>query len=349
VPEFVDTLEDMTCTFNVNCTGSSHHEPGSNCPCPNTPTTCYQPGTSVCELKYVYVYQGCSGGNPTDGDSDGTDNPNDDTNNNGGGNGDADNDNELEDWEIPAVPFEDISEKAVQKECKKVKDFLDNNSNFKTLLLGHNDDLELDYEKSIMKFKNVDTITVDQGTSNSSKVRLVTIPGYIYEAHGHTHYETSTTPNGDNYSVFSMDDLVGTAEIVDQNLADTSNFVMFLSTGKETYSAMTINDKARFLKFFNFALNEKNPPSDFNEQIKWLDSRDSFINLKNEFYEKEDAIIKKDNDDNDQVLKAFLKFMQDADMGTTLFKTDENFNDFTRVSYDNTLVTGQIKEQTYNE
>jgi hypothetical protein len=48
------------------------------------------------------------------------------------------------------------------------------------------------------------------------------------------------------------------------------------------------------------------------------------------------------------MLFQFLKFMEEADMGTTIFKTDENFNNFTKVSAANYGLGNIIEEQECN-
>ncbi|MBT8244412.1 hypothetical protein [Winogradskyella sp.] len=329
--------------FDVNCGGSSGsgtHGPGDNCNAEpgDQPYTWCEPGTWVNTYCVQYISEDGGGGSTTTGGGGGNSNNNDDN--------DDDDDDDDDAVEFPTVPLDDDFGR--RRECKKAMRFLENNPNFKTLLLGLNNDLDEDFEKSISKFENITPITVDQGTTNQAEVRLLTLPGYVYEGYAHTHYETNTTPEGDTYSVFSIEDLVGTAKIINMDLADTGSFVMFLSTGKGTHYAMTINNKARFLKFFNYALNKNNPPLDLNELNEWLDSKDLYQKLEKEFYNDTNAVIKKTNTDNDQVLEAFLQFMDEADMGATLLKTDENFNDFSRVRYKPNLGGNNIEEKPCN-
>jgi hypothetical protein len=149
-----------------------------------------------------------------------------------------------------------------------------------------------------------------------------------------------------------MEDLVGMAEIVDRNLTDTNEFTAFLLTGKGTHYAMTINDKAHFLEFFKYKLNEDNMPTEFQALKKWLDSKDEFTDMYDKYFENEDAVIKTNNNDSNQVLEAFLKFLKESAMGVTMFKTDASFNNFTRVSYDENMPSTnnlKIKEQACND
>ncbi|WP_452222515.1 hypothetical protein [Lacinutrix salivirga] len=333
--------EDPVCV-DTPCIGTGKHIIGKGewleCAYLNKPG-----GPSINCTGGGWVDQGCpdsNGGTTSSEDY----NPNDTTTGGNGNTGDTDT-TEEEEEDVVIVPLDDFGNK---RECRKINNFLDNNPNFKTFLLSLNDQTNIDYEKSISKFENEPIIITDQGTPGEPEVRLLDNPSEDYEAFAHYHYETTTTLEGDTYSVFTIDDLVGIAELLNNDYLDHRKFVTFLSTGKGTHYALTINNKARFLEAFNYVLNPE-PPNITNTELalEWLDKKAEWERLKKKFYEDDDASIKKTNTDNNIVLAAFLQFMDEANMGATMYKTDENFNDFTRVTY-NANAINNIKEKPCN-
>lgn len=335
VPELINESWDYVCE-NIPCTGYGHTV-GQDCDCGVT-TDCEVAHTE-CSWVQTMVY-GCGGGGGTGDDSsnDGSDLPQ-------GGNSSTENDN-TED-EITTVPFDDTRARA--KECEKIKNFLDNNSNFKNELLSLNQDLNNNYEVSISKFETITTIVRDQGLPNEPEVRILRTPSKDYEAFAHTHYEDPITPNGDTYSVFSTDDLEVIAEIINGGYA-VDDFVIFLSTGKGTYYAMTINDKNKFLSFFYTFLNPSLPStSDYNVLRNYLDKQKKYKGLKEKYFtnENEDPLITKENSSNNVVLSHFLNYLKEADMGVNMFKSNSNFDTFDKVSYDNSSIDN-IKIQPCN-
>lgn len=358
VPEFVEVLDGITCTNNTVCTGDGHYA-GQQCDCENTPATCYRAGSSVCELNYVYVYHGCSGGTGgDDGNGDGTD-PSGGGGSGGVGTSNDDDETPDDNNEIIAVPFEDLTEKQVQKECRKIRNFLNAPENvvFKQKLLdyanadNYNQNLDVEFEKSITAHENETQIQERQGHADSASVDI----SYTLSHSNKTKAWAHLHPNDSlgTYSVFSFDDLVGISKILANDKLDTGTFVAFLITKKGdnlTYYAMTINNKSKFQDFFYSY-------QDFNflqatqlEKDKRIAADKKSNQLRTKYYEhKTSPLISYYNVNSQQMLTQFLKFMQEADLGATLFASDENFSDFIRVSYDNNLVTGGIKEQTCND
>ncbi len=102
------------------------------------------------------------------------------------------------------------------------------------------------------------------------------------------------------------------------------------------------------MEAFSYILNPE-PPNITNTELalEWLDKKEEWQKLKNLYFEDKNALIKKTNTDNNIVLAAFLQFMDEANMGATMYKTDENFNDFTRVTY-NANAINNIKEKPCN-
>ena len=333
VPEFISESLQYVCT-DYRCTGDDRHLPGEDCPCnPDSgPIRCNRAYTD-CGWVTVTVY-GCGGGESSgDGDG-GFDSPA------GGGSTTPGTTTPVD--PVVTVPFDDAL--VADKECKKITTFLEANSNFKLLLLDLNNYLTANYERSISKFKTQDTINYDNGTPNQPEVRLLSMPANKYEAFAHTQYEDPLTTYQDNYSVFSIDDLIGIASLLKEgSLGD--DFVTFLPTGKGTYYALTIQNKNKFLDFFYYSL-QPTPPTNGDPYLmtRWINRKDKFQKLEKEFYSSDSAIIKESNTDNQQVLTAFLKFMNDEDLVASLFKSDSTWNSFTRVTYDSNSINF-IKEK----
>jgi hypothetical protein len=366
-PEFVEVLDDFVCTTRERCTGPGQHEDSNGCLCTPSPNDCMPAGT-ICEYEYVWVFQGCSsggGGSGTTGDDNGS---NDSGGTGGGGGGSSNNNTNQNDNddegsndnnnETPAIPFDDLSERQVQKECKKIKDFLDDpdNAAFRQRLLefsnpsNYAENLDVEFEKSISFFENSNTLDERQGNENQASVEILVNPANKYKAFAHTHPNDSEG----TYSVFSFEDLEGISNILANNKLDTGTFVAFLITKKGenlTYYAMTINKKSKFQDFFYY-YND----NDFDfftatqeEKDKRTESFNKANSLRKKYYSHQTSpLISSFNVNSQQMLTQFLKFMGEADMGATLFTTDANFSDFKRVSFDATNING-IKEQNCND
>ncbi|WP_396175986.1 hypothetical protein, partial [Flavobacterium sp.] len=317
VPEFLYEVLTYECT-NYSCSGpgsSGEHQPGQGCLC-GTPSheNCTPPYTN-CSWITTAVYGGCGGGGSSGGDGGFTPPA-------GGGSGGSGTTTPVE--PVVTVPFDDAL--SLNKECQKITTFLDSNPNFKLLLLDLNNYLSANHERSISKFETQETIIYDNGSANQPEVKLLSMPANKYEAFAHTQYEDPLTVNQDNYSVFSIDDLIGIASLLKEgSLSD--EFVTFLPTGKGTYYALTIQNKNKFLDFFYYAL-QPTPPTNGDPYLmtKWLNSRDKYISLEEQYYSGVAAVIKADNSDNQQVLTAYLKFMDDANLGASMFKSDSTWN-----------------------
>jgi hypothetical protein len=333
VPEFISESSSYQCT-SIPCSQAGHEYDDHTCECGKT-VDC-TPASQSCGWVTVTVY-GCGGGGSS-GSGPGGDGGF--TPPAGSGSGGTGTTTPVD--PVVTVPFDDAL--VADKECKKITTFLDSNPNFKLLLLDLNNYLSANHERSISKFKTQDTINYDNGTPNQPEVRLLSMPANKYEAFAHTQYEDPLTTYQDNYSVFSIDDLIGIASLLKEgSLGD--DFVTFLPTGKGTYYALTIQNKNKFLDFFYYSL-QPTPPTNGDPYLmtRWINRKDKFQKLEKEFYSSDSAIIKESNTDNQQVLTAFLKFMNDADLGASLFKSDSTWNSFTRVTYDSNSINF-IKEK----
>ena len=65
--------------------------------------------------------------------------------------------------------------------------------------------------------------------------------------------------------------------------------------------------------------------------MKYSSSSQNAWELQEKYYSSKSALIKETNTNNEDVLNKFLKFMEEADMGMTVFETDATFETFTKV------------------
>ncbi|QTY25933.1 hypothetical protein [Flavobacterium sp. CS20] len=247
----------------------------------------------------------------------------------------------------PVVCLVACQDQLVQDECDEVTNFLEQNPNFKTVLKSLDDDSNINFEKSCSKFESVNTIIFEEGTPNEPEVRIPTGLTNKFQAFAHYHYETTSTPEGDTESVFSLDDLIEIARLASFDQLD-DNFVTFLSTGKGTYYAFTIGDDQKFLNAMDYLLNPEMPQtSDLNVMNIWDENKIKWQEFKNKFYSNKNSKIKASNLDNTEVLGAFLELLNEADLGLNMFKADQDFNTFSKVTYDPNS-PNNIKEDNCN-
>ena len=247
----------------------------------------------------------------------------------------------------PTICLAACQAEIVQEECDEVTDFLEQNPNFKTVLKSLDDQSNIDFEKSCTQFENVTAIIYEEGNANEPEVRIPTGLTNKMQAFAHYHYETTTTVGGDTESVFSLDDLIEIARLASFGQLD-DNFVTFLSTGKGTYYAFTIADVNRFVGNMNALLNPSIPnTTDPNVMIAWNDNRIKWENLTKKYYESTNSVINSSNLDNTEVLGAFLELLNEADLGLNMFKADQDFNTFSKVTFDPNS-PNNIKEDNCN-
>ena len=111
---------------------------------------------------------------------------------------------------------------------------------------------------------------------------------------------------------------------------EPDKFVALLSTDKGTYYALTITDITKFADFFYFQ-NNSGQASQGNI-MKWFNSQKNASKLREKYFNnKDNPLIKETDTDNNNVLDKFLDFINEANLGVTLFETDTNFDSFTKV------------------
>ncbi len=304
-----------------NCTAGGNHVPGEEC----NGTAEQQP---YIQCIGGWVVTGCtSSGGGGGGGSPGM------GGNGGGGNGDGSNDNEEE--EIPVVPFDDLGVLGVVIECNKIKNLLQDNPAYKQELIDLAATVNQDHENAIGYY--ADGTKFDQGGTTGSQVDLGDNPPSPYSTIAHTHNEfTSPTDTIQTYSIFSLGDLQFMGRSLRENQLD-NDFVAFLITGKGTRYALTIHNKNKCKEFFKYLDIVKeaqagNQQLSLELSIYYSQNVDPLLN-KYYYNEPPDPIppIRVDNNNNQEVLLEFLKFMGEADLGMTLFSADANFENFQRL------------------
>ncbi|PJX28593.1 hypothetical protein CAP47_00005 [Psychroflexus sp. S27] len=247
------------------------------------------------------------------------------------------------------LPVDDEEENK-NKECKKITDFLANNPNFKQKLVDLSSDanLSLTYEKGAGKIENQTNIKDYEGSNTYPEISVTLGNSDKLEALAHNH--PTTTPL--SLSTFSPSDLIAIAKLIRENRI-TDDFIAFLTTKQGTQYAITISDSTKFLDFLFYKIFNPNtgildvPPSDHQ---KYWSSKDLFTPLYKKYFNpdfnpkikgtnpNDSEIIEKNEND----LKEFLNFMDEANAGFNLFETDNTFNTFTKLK----LKNGETERET---
>jgi len=257
-----------------------------------------------------------------------------DSGHSGSGTSSSNNDSNGNSINIAVVPFEDISGKAANKECKKVQDFLDdpNNDTFiqELIDLSSPENLNSNQEKSVTTYKDNRPLEFRTGSANSAETIVTGYDNTKIKAYAHNHVTTTPYPS---LSIFSLPDLKATVHLLHNNyLADDA--VMFLTTEKGTQYAFTIHDKTKFIDAFYSYLISINTNSSANDVNKQLQAQLSYNHLYRKYWDRlySNSLIRGEDSDNNNILKQFLKFIRDSDTTITLFKfTDTTFTNFKRV------------------
>jgi hypothetical protein len=217
-------------------------------------------------------------------------------------------------------PFIDVRIKA---ECDKILNIMANESlNFKAKVVELATHVNESFEAGFTVDDINNVVTLPSGQSLSPNLN----PINKYIAFSHTH---NAATDG-TYSVFSFADLRTLSAIVYNNKIDSGKFLATLSTSKGTHYLLTINDISKFEKFFYYFNNSGTNPSTIQQ---YLNSYNKASPIEKKYYrDPTTPRISQTNTDNEAVLKEFLEFLNEADMGVTLYETDATFNNFMRVS-----------------
>ncbi|WP_046756596.1 hypothetical protein [Kordia jejudonensis] len=319
--EIIEWSNETDCVY-TNCTAGMQNTYGQTCY--GTPE---QQPQKICYGGWVVT--GCisyGGSTTTSGSS--TDPSNDTTSggssNNTNGNDDS---NEL----IPTVPVFDLG---LKNECDKVKNLFLNHPNHQQKIVNLNTKTNLNYESAVGIYDNNTEFEI-QGAPNNYLVSLPQNPPAKYKSIAHVHNEfTSTTDTITTYSVFSVSDLQFMAQRMKEDEL-TDDFVAFLTTGKGTQYAITIHNRNKFRKFFKYLdyyQKASRGETLSTDEINYIENVIKPIYNKYFYRILPPSPIRAENTNNHQVLLAFLNFMKEADMGTTMFKANTNFDTFERLN-----------------
>jgi|GEM_PF-6202390 len=239
-----------------------------------------------------------------------------------------------------------ISEPAPKNPCNQVKDAADSIANpvymQKVKDLTKPQNLNLGYEKSVALIQGATpAIKEDSGTVAIANIQMVDLPsGQKYKSLAHTHPNSS----GGTYSIFSFGDVRKLSALLHSGQLEAGKFVAFLTTYKGTNYALAITDKSKFEDFFYY-FNNTGDASQGN-LTEWLASHNKAKAIESKYFlHKTNALITETDNNNNNVLEKFLDFMKEANLGVTLFETNANFSEFTKVEKD---AMGTIKRTICN-
>ena len=326
LPYLVDTSQEQIC-YSIGCSGGKGHSYGdADCPCGKT-VNC-APARLECYTSTIFNWScGSGGGGAGDGNTGdlGT----------GGGSGTTDNSDSTT---TTTVPFDDSRSKA--KECKKIKDGLDNNPAFKTKIqnLSTPANLNLNYEKAAGTFEGSNAISEWQGVGSSSNEDAYVDLTYNLTDKFTAFFHTHPAIGSGTLACFSDGDLAAIATLIRTNNLKTDTFVAYLATKKGTYLALTITNPTKFLDlFYSKTFPENGVGITANDWPRVIASDKALKEPLKKYYspENKNRLIKETDTDTENVLKQFLNFLKEADAGVALFETDATFSTFTRLELTN--------------
>lgn len=216
--------------------------------------------------------------------------------------------------------------------CDKVKDQFTNNPTLQDKLNTLSGLTSSSTERGFQKLSN-SSIIQSAAVGTNGAVKMPEIPnGVTCTMFAHTH----NAPAVNTYSIFSWDDLVGIAKLIRQGKIDTNNFVTFLATADGTYYALTIENPTAFSQFFA-TIQDPN----YNQAMGL-----KMASEMNKYYDpgkKGNAIIQENSSDNIKDEKAFLDFLNDNNLGASLFESNSTFSTFEEVKHNK--ITNSIDKQ----
>ena len=216
--------------------------------------------------------------------------------------------------------------------CEKVKNQFTNNPTLQDKLNTLSGLTSADTERGFLKLSN-SSIIQNAAVGTNGAVKMPEIPnGVTCTMFAHTH----NAPAVNTYSIFSWDDLVGIAKLIRQGKIDTNNFVTYLATADGTHYALTIENPTAFSQFFATIQD-----SNYNQAIGL-----KMASEMNKYYDpgkKGNAIIQENSSDNIKDEKAFLDFLNDNNLGASLFESNSTFTTFEEVKHNK--ITNSIDKQ----
>jgi len=233
-------------------------------------------------------------------------------------------------------------EEEVNEECDKINDLLSEYPDYKTKLLNLITNIENStFEKGEAIDVDGNEINIPDGEAGSLG-EIPTNPNKKYLSIAHIHDAQGNEGNG-TYSVPSLGDLANLGYLtVIENKVKTKDFVYFLFTADGTYYALTIDSQFKFKNFWEYLIISHAPdfytskPENerkiiYNKLIERTKPNNSGFYHKY-FNNPNGALIDETSNNNDQQLKYFLQFLNEENaMGITVFETDSQLSNFTRV------------------
>jgi len=216
-----------------------------------------------------------------------------------------------------------------RRECKKLKAILEDSIYMEKIRNLKNLD-GLEYETTVTR--TVDgSINEYQGAPNSTSVVVPTQPTSKYNAVSHVHNEKDTITT---YSVPSVSDLGWIAERYREGFLDSRKFVAFLATADDTYYAITINNISKLKKFWDYKKmhDASLPQAERNALFNKFVLKSAL--MEEYFLHETNAKIKKTTNSIISE-KLLMEFLDKADMGFTVFRTDEDFETFNKIEINN--------------
>ncbi|PQJ31415.1 hypothetical protein BST92_05535 [Nonlabens arenilitoris] len=284
----------------------------------------------------------CQSGGGTSHDPFGTDD-------NPGGSGPTDRNDSGEPDEIGTTPNDGGALDVVETdpECKKIAnnlkatDSTSTTAKFKNKLRQMADSVKIyTGEISYGMFKDDMNLERRGGAAGTASNSMNANPSSNYTSYAHVHNNDSIG----TLAVFSFDDLSAFAKQLSNDKIDSGSFTAFLSThhGDDgQHFALTIDDLNKFRAYFNTKFPYNLPTGSTTAQTT---AHNTLINSYSttylfttyKYWAGTDALITHTETDPKVQLKQFMKFLNETDMGITLFKTDKNFNNFKKLTYNAT-------------
>ncbi len=210
--------------------------------------------------------------------------------------------------------------------CEKIKKQLSENPQIVDELSNMANKTSENTEWGRYKITSANVIQTPASTASGQVSFPFPSVGVKYTMMAHTH----NSPAEQTFSVFSWTDLVQMGEMIKNNQIDSNHFVAYLATADGTYFALTIEDPYTFGQFF--ALSGQ-PNFDMNIAENRVNEANKYFG---ELSPNNDPIIKENNTDLYADKKAFLQFLQNNNLGVSLFESNQNFSTFTKLAYNPT-------------
>lgn len=253
----------------------------------------------------------------------------------------------------------ECEEERLQKECDKINGLLLENLDYKNKLLNLINGIENStFEKGVAIDIYGNDISIPDGVAGSLG-EIPPNPNNKYLSIAHIHDALGNDGNG-TYSVPSLGDLANLGYLsVIKNKVKLKDLVYFVFTADGTYYALTVDSSIRFEKFWEYLILIYAPdfastlsPEKYSKLLNIVDNR--FKENENGIYHKyytnnSGALIDETSTDNDQQLKYFLQFLdEDGGIGISVFETDSQLSNFTRVQLNDVNPTGELIKDDCN-